>query len=102
VTVFVVIMIVSCEVLLHGLVVASVRGVDGKLAFVSVIDSLSLIIGTRLVRVFCAQAPVGAREDELDRYIVLISEIRVRDVMHSVIMISDLVSFAEIDCSCSG
>ena len=67
VTVFVVIMIVSCEMLLPWFVVASVRGVEGKLAFVSVIDSLILIIGTRVVRVFWAQATVGAGEDELDR-----------------------------------
>ncbi len=68
VTVFVGIMIVSCEMLLPWLVsVASVWGVEGKLGFVSVIDSLILIDGTRLVRVFWAQGPVGAREDELDR-----------------------------------
>jgi hypothetical protein len=67
VTDFVVMMIVSCEMLLPWLVVASVRGVEGNLAFVSVINSLILIIVTRLVRVFWAQAPAGACEDELDR-----------------------------------
>jgi len=99
VTVFVVIMIVSCVVLLHALVVVTVRGVEGKLAFVRVINSLSLIAGIRLVTIFCVQTLVRVREDELARYCVLISEMSFVEVMPRVIMISELASLAKIDCS---
>ncbi len=78
-------MIVSCVMLLHALVVMIVRGVEGKLAFVRVIDSLSLIAEIRLVSVLCAKTPVGAREDEFVRYCALISEMRAQEVMPSVI-----------------
>ncbi len=86
-------------VLLHALVVVTVRGVEGKLAFFRVINSLSLIAGIRLVTIFCVQTPVSIREDEPARYCVLISEMSFVEVMPRVIMISELASLAKIDCS---
>jgi hypothetical protein len=80
VTVFVVIMIASCVMLLCAILAVNERGVDGKLAFVWVMESLSLIFGIRTVGVFCAQTPVSGRKVEFVRYCVLISAIRTQEV----------------------